>query len=65
MLLGSVFDSNSLGKWIYDWTVYHHGPATLIADMAGEMWLLLIKLAGKINRAEESSVVLVSRSSAL
>ncbi|KAK8053997.1 hypothetical protein PG996_013298 [Apiospora saccharicola] len=26
MLLGSVFDSNSLGKWIYDWTVHVHGP---------------------------------------
>lgn len=53
MLLGSVFDANSIGKWIYDWTVYHHGPATPIADMAGELWLLLIQLAGKIKRAEE------------
>ena len=54
MLLGSVFDANSLGKWIYDWTVYHHGPATPISEMAGDMWLLLIKLAGKIKRAEET-----------
>ncbi|KAK2629790.1 hypothetical protein QTJ16_000610 [Diplocarpon rosae] len=54
MLLGSVFDANSLGKWIYDWTVYHHGPASPIADMAGELWLLLIQLAGKVKRAEES-----------
>ncbi|KAK0671985.1 hypothetical protein QBC41DRAFT_218263 [Cercophora samala] len=54
MLLGSVFDANSLGKWIYDWTVYHHGPSTPISDMAGELWLLLIQLAGKIKRAEES-----------
>ncbi|KAH8200336.1 hypothetical protein TruAng_005489 [Truncatella angustata] len=53
MLLGSVFDSNSLGKWIYDWTVYHHGPATPISDMAGELWLLLIQLSGKIKRSEE------------
>ncbi|KAF4634911.1 hypothetical protein G7Y89_g3193 [Cudoniella acicularis] len=53
MLLGSVFDANSLGKWVYDWTVYHHGPATPIADMAGELWLLLIQLAGKVKRAEE------------
>ena len=53
MLLGSVFDANSLGKWIYDWTVYHHGPATPFADMAGEFWLLLIELAGKVKRAEE------------
>lgn len=53
MLLGSVFDANSLGKWIYDWTVYHHGPSTPISDVAGELWLLLIQLAGKIKRAEE------------
>lgn len=53
MLLGSVFDSNSLGKWIYDWTVYHHGPGTPISDMAGDLWLLLIQLAGKVKRAEE------------
>lgn len=54
MLLGSVFDANSLGKWIYDWTIYHHGPATPISDMAGELWLLLIQLSGKIKRAEET-----------
>lgn len=54
MLLGSVFDANSLGKWIYDWTAYHHGPSTPLSDMAGEMWLLLISLAGKIKRAEET-----------
>lgn len=53
LLLGSVFDANSLGKWIYDWTVYHHGPATPISDMSGELWLLLIQLAGKVKRAEE------------
>jgi hypothetical protein len=53
MLLGSVFDANSLGKWIYDWTVYHHGAGSPIGEMAGEMWLLLIQLAGKMKRAEE------------
>ncbi|KAK5201816.1 hypothetical protein LTR96_011828, partial [Exophiala xenobiotica] len=53
ILLGSVFDANSLGQWIYDWTVFHHGASTPMADMAGELWLLLIKLAGKMKRAEE------------
>jgi hypothetical protein len=53
MLLGSVFDANSLGKWIYDWTVYHHGPATTISDIARELWLLLIQFADKVKRAEE------------
>ncbi len=53
MLLGSVFDANSLGKWIYDWTTYHHGPSSPIAEVAGELWLLLIQLAGKIKRTDE------------
>ncbi|KAH7086801.1 hypothetical protein FB567DRAFT_51569 [Paraphoma chrysanthemicola] len=52
MLLGSVFDANSLGKWIYDWTVFCHGPSTPLTELAGELWLLLIQLAGKIKRAE-------------
>ncbi|KAF2276035.1 uncharacterized protein EI97DRAFT_46367 [Westerdykella ornata] len=53
LLLGSVFDANSLGKWIYDWTVFYHGPGSPFAEMAGELWLLLIQLAGKVKRAEE------------
>ena len=53
LLLGSVFDANSLGKWIYDWTVFHHGPATPMSEVAGDLWLLLIKLAGKMKRADE------------
>ncbi|PYI14051.1 hypothetical protein BO99DRAFT_345926 [Aspergillus violaceofuscus CBS 115571] len=53
ILLGSVFDANSLGKWIYDWTVFTHGASTPMADVAGDLWLLLIKLAGKVKRANE------------
>ncbi|KAK5396184.1 hypothetical protein LTR06_011589, partial [Exophiala xenobiotica] len=53
ILLGSVFDANSLGKWVYDWGAFHHGASTPMADMAGELWLLLIKLAGKMKRAQE------------
>jgi len=53
ILLGSVFDANSLGKWIYDWTVYKCGASTPMAEMAGDLWLLLIKLAGKVKRAKE------------
>lgn len=53
LLLGSVFDANSLGKWIYDWTVYHHSANAPIAEVAGDLWLLLIKLAGKMQRADE------------
>lgn len=53
LLLGSVFDANSLGKWIYDWTVYAHGASSPIAEMSGDLWLILIQLAGKMKRAEE------------
>lgn len=53
LLLGSVFDANSLGKWIYDWSVYAHKPSTPISDMAGDFWLLLIQLADRLKRAEE------------
>lgn len=53
LLLGSVFDANSLGKWIYDWTVYFYGPSHPISEIAGELWLLLIQLAGKVKSAED------------
>lgn len=53
LLLGSVFDANTLGKWIYDWTVSCHGLQTPMCDVAGDLWLLLIKLAGKTTRIEE------------
>ena len=53
LLLGSVFDANSLGKWIYDWTVFHHGAASPMSEVAGDLWLLLLRLAGKMKRADE------------
>lgn len=54
LLLGSVFDANSLGKWIYDWVTFYYGTNTPRSDVAGDLWLLLIQLAGKIKRAEEA-----------
>lgn len=53
LLLGSVFDANSLGKWIYDWTVYREGPMAPKSEMAGELWLLLIQLSAKVKRADD------------
>jgi hypothetical protein len=53
LLLGSVFDANSLGKWIYDWTVHSVGSRQPIAEIAGEMWLLLLELSEKTERAEK------------
>lgn len=54
MLFGSVFDANSLGKWIYDWTVFFYGSAILLIELAGDLWLLLIQLVGKIKEGEET-----------
>ena len=39
-LLGSVLHAWPLGRWILNWTVYHHEPGMPISDPAGEMWLL-------------------------
>lgn len=47
LLLGSVFDANSLGKWMYDWTAFFCGADSPECDLAGELWLLMIQLAGK------------------
>ena len=52
LLLGSVFDANSLGKWIYDWTVFKYGADQPMSDIAGDLWLYLIKLAHKMKRAD-------------
>lgn len=54
LLLGSVFDANSLGKWIYDWIAFFHGAASPLAETAGELWILLIALAGKMKMADET-----------
>ena len=54
VLLGSVFDANSLGKWIYDWTVFCHGADTNPAVLASDLWLVLISLAGKMKRIERN-----------
>lgn len=53
LLLGTVFDSDSLGKWIFDWTIETYGPKTPMGDIAGDLWLLLLQLFGCIKRSEE------------
>ena len=48
LLLGSVFDANSLGKWIYDWTKSNDGLLSSMTDLAGDLWLQLLKSTSKI-----------------
>lgn len=74
LLLGSVFDANSLGRWIYDWTVYTASSslcatrtasavrrARAVTDAAGDLWLLLIALAGRLRRGASALPLLRRR----
>lgn len=54
LLLGSVFHADSLGKWIYDWTVYRYPSPHPLSDMAADLWLLLIDFGGKLKSAEKT-----------
>jgi hypothetical protein len=59
---GSVFDANSLGKWIFDWSCAVYGKGSPIADIAGDLWLALIRLAGRLGELgcrRQSQVVVV------
>ncbi|KAH0605365.1 uncharacterized protein H6S33_004587 [Morchella sextelata] len=53
ILLGSVFDANSLGEWIFNWTKYHHGKTHDATKTAGGLWELLTELSSKLKRARE------------
>ena len=52
-VLGSVFDANSLGKWIYDWACHRHGKPHPMSDLAAEFWLQLITLSSGTKRADD------------
>lgn len=54
LLLGSVFDANSLGKWIHGWTLSYHGHGAPISTMAGELWVLLIEFAHNVKLAKKT-----------
>lgn len=50
---GTVFDANSFGKWIFDWSVSRWGSGRApIAEMCGQLWLQLIQFTGKLERLE-------------
>lgn len=53
ILLGTVFDCNSLGKWIFDFTVHKYGPQAPMSQVAGDLWLVLIQFYGNIKKTEE------------
>lgn len=47
-----VFDANSLGKCVYDGTLKLRGPQSPLTNMAGELWMLLIKISGYSRKAQ-------------
>lgn len=53
ILLGSVFDANSLGEWVYNWTKYHHGRSHDATRTAAGLWELLTEMSTKLKRANE------------
>ena len=61
ILLGSVFDANSLGRWIYEWTKFHYSPQHYATKVAGELWELLIVLGGKLQRARNFSQLIIGQ----
>lgn len=52
MLLTSVFDANSLGKWVLDQTARIYGEHDEMTDLAAEFWFQHIQLGGKIRQAK-------------
>lgn len=50
LLMGSAYDAQSLGKWIFDWTVARYDANSPMADIAGHLWLLMLKLDSKTTR---------------
>lgn len=52
-LLGTIFDYNSLGKYIFDLTRDRHGRTNPMKEIAGELWDLLIQFYGNIKKSEQ------------
>ena len=52
VVAGSIFDAYTFGKCICDWTRICFGEETPQFEVAGELWLDLVRLAARIKRAE-------------
>jgi hypothetical protein len=55
ILLGSVFDANSLGEWIFNWTKFVHGRNHQATKIAASLWDMLIDFAARLKRANDFS----------
>ncbi|KAK7709637.1 hypothetical protein SLS63_013152 [Diaporthe eres] len=52
LLLSSVFDASSLGKWVLDQTARIYGEHDEMTELAADFWFEHIKLGGKIKHAK-------------
>lgn len=50
VLMGSVFDPYSLGKWMYDWAVYLWGTDNEDTECVEDLWLILIRWTASLKR---------------
>ena len=60
-LLGSVFDANSLGSWIYEWTKFKYGNHHNATKVAAKLWQLLIRLGCKLQRARKYAHLIIGQ----
>jgi hypothetical protein len=49
LVAGTAFDANSLGKWIFDWACFAYGRSCPLIDVAGDFWVMLIRLTGGLS----------------
>lgn len=52
LIAGSVFDTFSLGKWIYDWTSHCYNIDSTELDMAEQLWYSILGLSGILKSAK-------------
>lgn len=52
LLLASIFDANSLGKWVVDQTARIYGEHDEMTDLAADFWFEHIKLGGQLKHAK-------------
>lgn len=54
-VLGRVFDADSLGKWIFDNSCVVYGRSVPLTDIAGDFWLMSLRLSAKTSALGRAS----------
>lgn len=61
LMLGSVFDPISLGRWLFDWCVHYFGRSAPLTNTATDLWLLLLHIEIGISAASKTSPIVRKR----